>query len=72
MWPNQDRARLEAVLAQHLAPPLQVELVEAAWRAVELVRVDAADCLVEIEAGPALPAGTLVEMLGLWLFVENY
>jgi len=71
VWAENARAWLEAALQRQLIPPLPPGVVDAAERAIDLVRADAADRLVEIDAGPVLPAGTLVEMLGLDSFVED-
>lgn len=56
--PDVLRDRLERLLVS----PIGADLINAAGRAVELTRAEQADRLVEVGKGPAIPAGTLVEL----------
>lgn len=56
---------LDRLLCQRLIYPLSAELRRAAREAVLLTRADLAERLVDVPRGPSLPAGTLVEVLGL-------
>jgi hypothetical protein len=61
---------LKAHLRSRFHAPLHRELVKAALKAIELTAAERADILVEIERGPNLAAGTIVEMLDLDRFVD--
>lgn len=58
-------------LQRLLVPPVETELIDAARRAIELTRAEQADRLVEVGNGPAIAAGTLVEIWRLDGFVDG-
>lgn len=61
---------VESHLRTRLHTPLPRTLVVAVRTAIELTAAEQADLLVEMEDGPNLAAGTIVEMFDLDRFVE--
>ncbi len=65
------RSLMEWQLLSRLHPPIPDDLIASAERAIDLTRAGHGDYLVEIRAGASLPAGELVEQLGLDELVDR-